>query len=290
MDVVLPYRTIDLRPPRCPSGMVERALGGGVSYRFLPGESFHRDDLVAVAHANGYRLSPEMLRMLRRWRFLPGPVAGGKTGKGPGKGETWGTGAMWRVAWLARWRGFGFTYDELRLALWLWTPVFDSERLPDVGESVCKFARQYEAFHWTAFQLTGDEDGSSVLDENYPRGTAERAYIDHFLYENSDQRRMKQMLRLEMPDATDVQHDYYLPFVKKLSFWNIAQELKTVDTALLARFIQRFRGAAAPHQAMLVADFWNQPRSVASILVRELYHCALLERGKLVQPLVSGGG
>ena len=142
-------------------------------YRLPRGRAFRRAALVEVAGANGYRLSHDMLHRWRVWDFLPPPIAGGPTGHGPGKGQTWSREAGVCVAWLARWQTDALTYDVLRLALWPFRAQLATTKPGDVQRSLVAFLRQDRDFHSRAQQAYGEAwpDGlETYLDVVEPMG------------------------------------------------------------------------------------------------------------------------
>lgn len=109
-----------------------------------PKDGYTWRELQAVAGANGWPLSHDLLRKWRLWRFVRAPVADGRSGRGPGKRQTWSPVTARKVAWIARWLTDTMTYDVLRLAMWPWTPELERNRPLQVISSVKAFLRQDE--------------------------------------------------------------------------------------------------------------------------------------------------
>jgi hypothetical protein len=243
-------------------------------YRFLPGETFHRDDLIAVAAANGYRLSPEMLSKLRVWRLLPGPTAGGKTGKGPGKGQRWPAEAARRVAWIARWRGLGLSFDTLRLALWPWTPELDGKPLADVLSSLRRFVAEDERLHQKGYGLPRDREEYRIP-ERYPDGSDNRAYIELVNYGDTDTDRTRRAIRGSDPDLSGREIESLIPFVGTLSIPALHSAFTNITVETLRHFIPTFRQKSPDDRDFLTLAFLHNPLDLVRLIVRQLYRFSI---------------
>jgi hypothetical protein len=241
---------------------------------------------MAVAWANGFRLTPDLLHKWRVWRFLPGPQPGGPTGKGRGKGEVWPVGAMWRVAWMSRWRGHTLSYDALRLAIWPWTRAFESERVADLRASVERFLRQDEKIHRLAYGILSGVDEVNTI-EQYQEGDENRIYIDLLLYGVTDRRSLAKLVKSVLPNASAADVRRELPFLAKVEFSPMQESLSEVSGELLTQFISAFRTHRIEMERIQGGDFWNNPLDLARLVIRELYRVVLTARGELPSTIES---
>lgn len=245
------------------------------SYRFSRAQSFRWDDLVEIARVNGFTLTRPLLHKWRVWRFLPAPVAGGRTGHGRGKGQTWPIGAGWRVAWISHWLASTLTYDALRIAIWPWTPAFDSERIDDVSASLVKFLRQDEAFQRAVVDHT-----------NLDAHPEMRAYSDVVFSDDDAPLSIRREL-LEASGAPDINSPPFIDnivFMKWLNFPDMHRMAEMVTPEVLREFIAQFRIGSAEREQLYVGIFWESPLGLARTIVRELHRFALMKEGKLKKP------
>lgn len=255
------------RPSLIPPGL--RDWNG---YRLPPKQaSFDWRGLIEIAHANGFRLTHDLLKKWRVWRFLPGPTAGGATGAGRGKGETWPIGAGWRTAWISRWQADKLTYDVVRIALWLWTPDLEAHRARDVRHSLFNFVRQDEAFHGRFFDLLGEDFSDPSYD----------AYRDVILAGDSSLNDRQALLRTAGLNDDDPEFALNLPFMAYLNLDEMQRLFETATDQDVRTFIALFRASTAKYEAQVVDDFWSHPVGLARIIVREFYRCLLIDRGVL---------
>ncbi|MDA1004467.1 MAG: hypothetical protein O3B31_14170 [Chloroflexi bacterium] len=239
-------------------------------YRYAVATELRRDDLLEIARMNGFRLSRDLLKRWRRWRFLPGPTEGGPTGKGAGKGQTWSADAGHAVAWLSYWKAARISYDALRLALWPFAPEMDA-RLADVRASLQRFLRQDEQFQDEVMtnSLLSDSDRSlpaayqSVLD-----GEGSRA----------DRRQLLLDAGLSPDDPTFAPQ---LEFLTDLTFDKVTVTVTLVDEELLLRFITAFRKLqdTPVSRELMETAFLESPLGLARIVVREVHRFRLMQGG-----------
>ena len=226
-----------------------------------PGRTFHRDQLIELAAANGFTLTHHLLHKWRVWRFIPGPTPGGATGKGPGKGQTWPIGAGWRVAWLARWLADSLTYDALRLCLWPWTRELEADRSDDLVASVRRFLAQDRGYHDRVIErLQEGHDNELEKAIDYVAlmfGDASTPTVDHAM-ESAGIR----------PGAE--RHATLEPFVRHLGFEPMGRRFASLTEPDILVFGARLRGNHQLERA-LIDIFWSSPLALGRVLVRELY-------------------
>jgi len=223
------------------------------------GRVFRRDELLELAAANGHRVTADLLHKWRVWRFVPGPTAGGATGKGRGKGQTWSFEAGVRVAWLSRWLAASLTYDALRLALWRRARELD-DRLDDVMESAARFLEQDQEYHDRVLELP-DLDDELV-----------NAYLD-VVY---DGRVTQEGRRILLADAGVEPDDPGMAearkFLPHLNFDGMQKAWAEVPDGVLRDYVASLRAIPDPR---LAAAFWDSPLGLARIVVRELHRFRL---------------
>jgi len=215
------------------------------------GRTYHRDELIEIAQANGYGLSSELLKKWRLWRFLPGPTPGGATGKGRGKGQTWPEGAGWRVAWIAHWLTATLTYDVLRLAIWPWTPELERDRADKLARSAQRFLAQDRAYH------------DSVLES---MDEARRDRFDPYvalIYDGDVTHEL-----IAAMSASDVGNE---AFLHRLNFKAMSASMGALTPSTLSNYAVAFRTSLADRHGDLVALFWDSPLTLSRIVVRELH-------------------
>lgn len=226
-----------------------------------------REDLVAIAAANGLHLSPDLLHKWRYWRLVPGPTPGGSTGKGRGKGQTWPHGAAWRVAWVSRWLTDSLTYDVLRLAIWPWTSELERNRIEMVRGSIGAFLAQDQDFHARTWEKGLSEAEQDELDPylNLMDGDHRSGLVSATLSRAGI-----------TPDHPRLRRHEAL--VRRLSFDELLETAQGVMDEELSAFISRVRTSDADLRPL----FWDSPLTLARILVREL-HRAHLDAGGAIQ-------
>ena len=235
------------RPAAVPDGCV--AWNGYI----LPqrGRTFRRQELIEIALANGYRLTPELLKKWRLWRLLPGPTAGGATGRGRGKGQTWPEGAGWRVAWIGRWHTATLTYEVLRLALWPWTPEIERDQADQLARSVARFLAQDRIYHDAVLE---------VMDEPL------RDQFDPYMALIYDGE-----VTPELTAAIGASEGANQSFLRRLNFDAMSAALDDVAPSVLSAYIAAFRSSLADRHAELIRLFWDSPLTLSRVVVRELY-------------------
>jgi hypothetical protein len=230
----------------------------------LPGRTFKRADLIEIAAANGAQLSVALLHKWRTWRLIPGPVAGGPTGTGPGKGQTWPEGAGWRTAWIARWHADTLSYDALRLALWPWNRELD-DRPADMLKAIRTFVRQDQDFHYRVEETLDDE----VLDEVDPYLT---------LMRDGDKSMVPRVLAGTGGPSIANTFSRDADFIARLSFRSLI-DVESTDAELPGRYIEAFRSSI--DRGRVIDLFWNAPLALARIVVREFLRFRLAEGGEI---------
>jgi len=260
------------RPTTAGPGFVD--WGG---YRLPRAATFVWRELVEVAHANGLRLSHDLLKKWRVWRFLPKPTAGGASAAGRGKGETWPRGAGWRTAWVSRWQADSLSYDLLRLAIWLWTPGFEQNRADDVRRSVVNFLRQDANFHSRVY----DEFGSELF-----ANSQTTAYQSVVMAGYSEPEERNTLLDWAGLTEDDPRFERNLPFLERLNLEGMQSRLAVVTDDDVRTFIAAFRASTAHQQELTTEAFWGNPTGLARVVVRELYRYLLTKDGEL-EPITA---
>jgi hypothetical protein len=231
-----------------------------------PGRTFRADELRAIATANGRPLSAALLHKWRLWRFLPGPTAGGPTGKGRGKGQTWPEGAGWRTAWVARWLTDSLTYDAIRLALWPWTRTLERDRIDEVVRSLKAFVAQDRDYHDRLSAVPSIQaNPGAVAYAALMSGDTDPAILDATVAGLKDSR-----TGLGLPPR-DPRYRDIRGRIGQLSFDALEEDLARVDPVTARSYIAAFRESLAAHEQVLTAMFWDSPLSLARIVVRELF-------------------
>lgn len=241
------------RPPK-PDGFTEWE-----GYRLAPGHRFHRTDLLGIAAANGYRVSPELLHKWRVWRFLPSPIPGGSDGHGPGKRQTWSRTAAWRVAWMSRWMNDRLTYDILRLAIWPRNPMFEQQRAADVAKSIKLFLAQDERFHDAVLVMHG-----------HSRDSALWAYEGILMAESPTEAERRLVLQKLAPNG-GASDEVALERLRRASFDAMHETLDNVLPDILPDFIRGFRAATHKEHRQLSDTFWKNPPDLARTIVGALH-------------------
>lgn len=225
----------------------------------VPGRTFRRDELLEVARANGHDLSADMLLKWRQWRLIPGPTAGGPTGKGRGKGQVWPEGAGWRVAWLSRWLANSLTYDVLRVALWPWTlELEDDAHVDQLIDSVARVLVQDRDYHdrrLTAMSLK------------------EQAELDPYvalMYGDPSPRSARAVLRDAGLDSGAENYGRRLSLVMQLGFEPMQAAFERSTPSDVRAFSKRLR-AKEDREKRLTDIFWASPIALARMLLREFY-------------------
>lgn len=260
--LALPFHGPRARP--LPQGLV--AWNG---YALPSGEHpFKRAELLAIAAANGRSISAALLHKWRYWRLIPGPIAGGPTEKGRGKGQTWPIGAAWRVAWISRWLADTLTYDAIRLAIWPWTRELDEERIEMVRDSLSGF-------------LAADVDFHDVVWEALP--TEAQVELDpYFSLITGGDRAAIVRGALDIAGVADgVDRERHGALFRHLNFDELLETANTTTADELKAFIGSFRSSLADRESVLTTIFWNSPIGLARILIRELHRYRLTTRGEL---------
>lgn len=268
--VVMPDRfRLQVRGRKPPLNRGKFFENGG--YRFGRAEAFRWDDLIETADANGFKLTRPLLHKWRVWRFLPPPVAGGRTARGRGKGQTWPLGAGWRVGWMSHWLAATLTYDVLRLAIWPWTPAFDTERARDVIESLQKFLRQDEHFQRRVMASTNVDEEPDA-----------RTYADVVLSPDGELSTRGELLQASgAPDFNSRAFIDNIVFTRFLNFADMRETADAVTPDELGEFITQFRAAPADQQSLYVDIFWDSPLALARIIVRGLHRYKLTKEGRI---------
>lgn len=249
------------RPAAMPAGL---AVWNGYALP-APGRTFRRDELLTIAAANGHRLSPDLLHKWRNWRLIPAPAAGGPTGKGRGKGQTWPEGAGWRVAWISRWLTDALTYDAIRLAIWPWTRELELDRPEQLAESIGRFLVHDRDFH----DITWAAQSPATQEELDP----------YFSLIGGDHRPGPVAGSLDIAGVmhSDPAFAEHKALFGRLSFDELLSTASTTDTEELVAFITAFRSQLP--EATLTSIFWDSPLGLARIVVRELHRFRLLREG-----------
>lgn len=253
------------RPASRPQGLVD---WNGYVFPSATGP-FRRDELIAIATANGRAISPDLLHKWRYWRLIPGPTPGGPTDKGRGKGQMWPIGAAWRVAWISRWLADSLTYDILRLAIWPWTRELDHDRVDMVRDSMAGFLVTDRAYHDVVWEALPSADADAMdpyflLVGGDPRGVNVDGSLDIAGIATNDPRRGTQA-----------------EFFRLLSFDELEATVRDVHPDELRTFIEVFRGNLADREQLMTQIFWSSPLGLARILLRELHRYQLTKRGEL---------
>lgn len=232
-----------------------------VQYAWPIAEAYKSAQLVEVAQRNGYRLTPALLRKWTQWRLIPGPAAGGSTGQGRGKGETWSRSAARRVAWIAYWKAAGLTYDVLRVALWPSTPTLD-DRLGDVARSLKAFAVADQDRHdLGTLDDVDDEDLDLYMAWSDGRATDEQI------------RELVSRAGARGPQELD----HHTSFLRAATPDEILETARLASTLDLTKFIGRFRIAAGQYQEYVNEAFLAYPLGLVRIIVRELHRWRVSE-------------
>jgi hypothetical protein len=250
---------------------------------------YRRDELIEIARANGYRLSPAMLHKWRVWRFLPKPTEGGPTGKGPGKGQSWPHAAAWRVAWISRWISAELTYDVLRLALWWSTPDLDGDRrIDDVQASLQRFLQQDRKYHYLVLGIDDSTvDGLERTLDRMPEGTPARLYTDIVMLGESTEGERRSALEQSLPGSPASEVEYQLPFFERMNFDAMEETMATISPDLLRESIAAFRASTVTRRDEVVGLFWDKPLTLARVVTRETHRYALFKSRKLKVPEVT---
>jgi hypothetical protein len=256
-------------------------------YLLPPPRHYTRDELIEIARANGYRLTPAMLHKWRQWRLIPKAIGGGKTGKGPGKGEQWSHLAACRVAWISRWISAQLTYDVLRLAIWPWTVDLDL-LAAEMRSSLQRFLQQDRKYTYLVLGI--DDRTADGLERTLARmreGTPIRLYTDIVvLGESSDQER-RSALAQSLPTSSTSEVEYQLPFFERMNFDDMEETMATISPELLRESIAAFRASTATRSDDVVGLFWDKPLTLARVITRETHRYALLKHGELKEQEVT---
>jgi hypothetical protein len=229
---------------------------------------FKRSELLAIAAANGRPISPALLHKWRYWRLIPGPIAGGPTDTGRGKGQTWPIGAAWRVAWISRWLADTLTYDGIRLAIWPWTRELDDERIEMVRDSLSSFLAADRVFH----DVVWEELPTEAQDELDP----------YFSLISGDERSEIVRGALDIAGvAHEVDRERHAALFRRLSFDELEQTANETTPDELRAFIGSFRSGLGDREPIITTIFWNSPIGLVRILIRELHRYRLAVRGEL---------
>jgi hypothetical protein len=280
----LDYNRPALSPKSWPKGLIDWN-----GYLLPPrGRTYRWDELIEIALANGYRLTPAMLHKWRVWRFIPGPKPGGFTGKGPGKGQQWPHESAYRVAWISRWISAGLTYDVLRLALWWSTPDLDGDRR--IGEVQASLQRCLEQDRkWHSVQLNFDDLTADAKEESLdrmPEGTESRIYTDVVVMGESRDDERRAAVKGSLPNSPPSEVESQLPFFERMNFDDMEETMATISTDLLRESIAAFRASTTSRCDELISLFWGSPLDLARVITRETHRYALLESGELLEPQV----
>jgi len=239
----------------------DRMLGG-----------FTGDELLRVAAANGWQVKRSALADIRRrWRFIDGPRAGGSTGKGRGKGQTWPASAAWRVAWLAYWRHQGLTIDALRLAMWIWTSALERERPEDLLTSAAAFLRQDDRFSLAVIARQSGAEAEML-----------EVYRQVVLVGDNEQ---ADQLFDALPIPNEHPHrEHARAFLHRLNVPDMQDSISgrsALPLALLPLVVNGVRRWPPDVQAILLTEFWTNPLALARLMVMEIHHTNLVRLGSM---------
>ena len=243
-------------------------------YRVPLAPAYEWRGLVDLAHANGFRLTAELLHKWRVWRLLPGPTAGGRRGAGRGKRQTWSPEALERVAWMSRWLAAGLTYDAVRLALWPRTPELELQRPADVSASVARFLLQDEKRHDSLLSPGGPWQKDAAL----------TAYEEAIVIGEPGSQSVARLLTSTGLKEGDPNFSYYREFFRHLTLDKMQTHLSALPAEALQRFITEFRISTAADRETYEEIYWSNALGLTRIVVRRLYRFVLIEKGVIGKP------